>query len=244
MRRRLRFDGRTGDQIRGLFADQGILNRADGSVRFGAGNTSVLVAVYGPAQPAQQKKEKPDRAIIEVSWRADKGAQTSADAERELYVRRTLEEAVAVARYPRSVISVVVQVLCDDGSVLSAAINACAMALVDAGVEMIGMPVAATACFSGSGSAAAAAPEQLQHLGESHLQLDPSASEEATTRATVMLAVLAGSDGILTMKMTGQLGAEELFAASEAARKACDAVSVYLRRAVEAKVLRDVANLQ
>eukprot|EP00611_Tribonema_gayanum_P020047 TRINITY_DN3591_c0_g1_i6.p1 TRINITY_DN3591_c0_g1~~TRINITY_DN3591_c0_g1_i6.p1 ORF type:complete len:267 (-),score=73.67 TRINITY_DN3591_c0_g1_i6:884-1576(-) len=202
MRRRLRFDGRTDDQIRGLFADQGILNRADGSVRFGAGNTSVLVAVYGPAQPAQQKKEKPDRAIIEVSWRADKGAQTSADAERELYVRRTLEEAVAVARYPRSVISVVVQVLCDDGSVLSAAINACAMALVDAGVEMIGMPVAATACFSGSGSAAAAAPgQQLQHLGESHLQLDPSASEEATTRATVMLAVLAGSDSILTMKV-------------------------------------------
>jgi ribonuclease PH len=46
-----RSDGRTNNDLRPPVAEQGILNRADGSVRFMMGNTSVLVAVYGPAHP-------------------------------------------------------------------------------------------------------------------------------------------------------------------------------------------------
>jgi 3' exoribonuclease family, domain 1 len=66
-------DGRTSVQLRPPVAEQGILNRADGSVRFMMGNTSVLVAVYGPAQPVSTKKEQADRASLEVTWKSEKG---------------------------------------------------------------------------------------------------------------------------------------------------------------------------
>ena len=42
------------------------------------GNTSVLAAVYGPAQPTQTKKEQLDRAVIEVTWKSEKGESLGA----------------------------------------------------------------------------------------------------------------------------------------------------------------------
>jgi ribonuclease PH len=75
-------DGRTSVQLRPPVAEQGILNRADGSVRFMMGNTSVLVAVYGPAQPVSTKKEQADRACIEVTWKSEKGISLGAVRDR------------------------------------------------------------------------------------------------------------------------------------------------------------------
>ena len=44
----LRRDGRRRDQLRALECEQGLLHRADGSARVNQGETSVIVAVYGP----------------------------------------------------------------------------------------------------------------------------------------------------------------------------------------------------
>jgi 3' exoribonuclease family, domain 1 len=63
------------------------------------------------------------------------GCSTSEDAERELFLRRTLEQAVLLTHYPRMLISVIVQVLSDDGGVLSTAINGAAVALLNAGTS-------------------------------------------------------------------------------------------------------------
>jgi 3' exoribonuclease family, domain 1 len=51
-----------------------------------------------------------------------------------MFVRRTLEQAVLLTQYPRMLISVIVQVLSDDGGVLSTAINGAAVALLNAGI--------------------------------------------------------------------------------------------------------------
>lgn len=105
-----RRDGRNANQIRRLAAEQGILNRADGSARFVQGNTAVLAAVYGPAPAKVARMEKADAATVEVNFKPESGMSSSADAERELLLRRSLEEVVLRTRYPRSVVSVVVQV--------------------------------------------------------------------------------------------------------------------------------------
>lgn len=52
--------------------------------------------------------------------------------------------------YPHSTISIHVSVLSGDGSVLAAAINACTLALVDAGIPMPGLLCGCTAGMSGS----------------------------------------------------------------------------------------------
>lgn len=105
-----RRDGRNDNQIRPLAAEQGILNRADGSARFLQGNTSVLAAVYGPAPAKVARMEKADRATVDVNFKPESGITSPADAERELLLRRSLEEVVLRSRYPRCVVSVVIQV--------------------------------------------------------------------------------------------------------------------------------------
>lgn len=105
-----RRDGRKANQIRPLAAEQGILNRADGSARFVQGNTSVLAAVYGPAPAKSARLERADGATVDVNFKPESGVPTPADAEREALLRRSLEEVVLRSRYPRAVVSVVIQV--------------------------------------------------------------------------------------------------------------------------------------
>lgn len=106
-----RGDGRKANQIRPLAVEQGLLNRADGSARFVQGNTSVLAAVYGPAPPKAVRMEKLDRARVEVEFKPESGASSSEEAEVELLLRRSLEEVVLLSRYPRCMVSVVIQVM-------------------------------------------------------------------------------------------------------------------------------------
>lgn len=107
-----RRDGRSANQIRPLAAEQGILNRADGSARFVQGNTSVLAAVYGPAPAKSARLERADGATVDVNFKSENGMINSAqtDGERSALLRRSLEEVVLRSRYPRTVVSVVIQV--------------------------------------------------------------------------------------------------------------------------------------
>lgn len=105
-----RRDGRTANQIRPLAAEQGILNRADGSARFVQGNTSVLAAVYGPAPAKTMRLERAEGATVDVNFKPESGVSSPADSEREALLRRSLEEVVLRSRYPRAVVSVVIQV--------------------------------------------------------------------------------------------------------------------------------------
>lgn len=107
---RTRRDGRNANQIRPLAVEQGILNRADGSARFVQGNTSVLAAAYGPAPAKSSWMQKADGATVEVNFKPESGLSSPSDAEREMLLRRSLEEVILRSRYPRCVVSVVVQV--------------------------------------------------------------------------------------------------------------------------------------
>lgn len=54
--------------------------------------------------------EKLDRARVEVDFKPESGISSPSDYEREMLLRRSLEEVVLLTRYPRCVVSVVVQV--------------------------------------------------------------------------------------------------------------------------------------
>lgn len=60
----------------------------------------------------------------------------SAEHEAEVMLQGLLERVVLTALHPRTLITVVVQVLQADGSVLAVALNAIAAALADAGIPM------------------------------------------------------------------------------------------------------------
>lgn len=79
-----------------------------------------MAAVYGPAPAKVQRMEKLDRATVEVDFKPESGIRAPAEAEREMLLRRSLEEVVLLARYPRCIVSVVIQVcvMCVTGFVL------------------------------------------------------------------------------------------------------------------------------
>lgn len=54
--------------------------------------------------------EKLDRATVEVEFKPESGIRSPGDCDREMLLRRSLEEVVLLTRYPRCVVSVVIQV--------------------------------------------------------------------------------------------------------------------------------------
>lgn len=93
---------------------------------------------------------------------ADRLCAASKEKEYEQIIRQTFAPAVLLESFPRAVISIVVQVIEDNGSVLSVAINAVALALMDAGIPMVSVVTSASCAIFSDGS----------------LVLDPSSPEE------------------------------------------------------------------
>ena len=127
------------------------------------------------------------------------------------------------------------QVIVDDGAVLSAALNASTMALLNAGVEMTGMALSVTCCITRAATASA--------LGRSVI-LDPCKAEESEAAATAVVATLAASGGVLSCRAVGAMSQEEYFACCEAAAQGTTAVRSFVRISAEQKVLREVETVR
>ncbi|KAF1334253.1 Exosome complex exonuclease rrp46, partial [Globisporangium splendens] len=170
-----RHDGRAGNELRPFASDQGALFRADGSARMSHGNSTVLAAVYGPGQAKSRRNEHIEKATLDVCFKLEKGQLTSKEKEYEQIIRQTFEPVIVADDFPRAVISIVVQVIEDNGSISSFAshlcayiriacvsINAVSLALLDAGVPMLSVVTSATCGL----------------LPDGNLFLDPSLAEE------------------------------------------------------------------
>mmetsp|Transcript_43622 Transcript_43622/g.111513 ORF Transcript_43622/g.111513 Transcript_43622/m.111513 type:complete len:239 (-) Transcript_43622:333-1049(-) len=167
-----RRDGRQATTLRQLHLQSASLSRADGSASWRQEGTEVLAAVFGPTE-APGRREDPERLVVEVLFRPRAGLVGRSDRESEYVIRRTLETVLLKAMHPRTVVQVVLQIVSDDGSLLSAALNAACFALVDAGVPMSGLFSSVTCAL----------------LPESVLVVDPTKEEEEAATATVCLAL-------------------------------------------------------
>lgn len=114
----LREDQRLPNQLRALAAEPGALSRANGSARFSHDGTQVLAAVWGPGE-VRRARERPDRATLEVVVRPHAGLAGPLERELEQLLLSTLAHVVLLALHPRTLISVVIQPLMDDGALLA-----------------------------------------------------------------------------------------------------------------------------
>uniref|UniRef100_K3WUR4 Uncharacterized protein n=1 Tax=Globisporangium ultimum (strain ATCC 200006 / CBS 805.95 / DAOM BR144) TaxID=431595 RepID=K3WUR4_GLOUD len=202
-----RHDGRAGNELRPFASDQGALFRADGSARMSHGNSTVLAAVYGPGQAKNRRNEHIEKATLDVCFKLEKGQLTSKEKEYEQIIRQTFEPVIVADDFPRAVISIVVQHL------LSVAINAVSLALLDAGVPMLSIVTSATCGL----------------LPDGNLFLDPSLAEEELSTSLVTTACSSTNDGVLTSLTKGLLTEEQYFACSEACQRASESVHAFLR---------------
>lgn len=123
----------------------------------------------------------------------------------------------------------------DDGSVLSAALNAASMALLNAGVEMTGIALSVTCCITKSPPADRAVRTVI---------LDPSKAEEDDSAAVAVIATRSAGGGVLSCRAVGAMGREEYFACCEAAALGTTAVREFVRLSMEQKVVREAQTVR
>lgn len=193
----LRQDGRRPPEIRKLTAEIGQFAKADGSAFLQQGNTKVIATVYGPREAKQRSKAEHDRCFVKCEYtvagfatserkRFAKGDRRS--KENGLLVEQTFQEAVLCHLYPRSQISIFIQVLMDDGGALAVGINAATLALINAGIAMKDFVCACTVGYV-----------------EEHTLVDVNYMERSTGGVSMTVAVYPNSRKVALLQMESRL---------------------------------------
>jgi len=163
-------------------------------------------------------KEEIDKASIQVIYKTDAGISGVCDREIEYYLHNAVENEILATMHPRTSINIVVQVLSQDGSMLSCALNGICLALLDAGIPLRSLISSVTCAMTKNGV----------------LLLDPDAQEEESC-SVFTFAFDHTLNGIITSKTSGVFDEQEYFTCLEGARQGCSKVLSFIRTSVETK---------
>ncbi|XP_051253524.1 exosome complex component RRP46 isoform X2 [Dicentrarchus labrax] len=184
--------GSSSVSLREFGCEQSLLSRPDGSASFTQGDTSVLAAVYGPAE-VKVSKEIYDRATLEVLIQPKVGLPGVRERSQEQCVRETCEASLLLTLHPRSSLTLILQVIHDAGSLLSCCLNAACMALMDAGLPMSCLFCGVTCAIDTDGQ----------------IITDPTAAQEKESRALMTFAVDSKDRKVLMSLTKGSFSVHE-----------------------------------
>ena len=155
----LRADGRRAGELRAVSVQSCVVSPAssaaavDGSALYTQGNTQVLCCVYGPRDgedDAAADSSEGGRVEVEVSMAAfavsGQTRRRRGDrrlVELSLLLRQSLSPLLQLHLFPASVVRICLCVLVDDGGLLPACVNAATAAVMDAGIPMTDVLLAA-----------------------------------------------------------------------------------------------------
>jgi len=137
-------DGRKPDELREMKAKVGVVPNADGSAMFSFGDTVAIAAVYGPKKMHPQHQQNTAKGTLRctynmisfsVSDRIRPGLSRRS-TEISKITQWALEPVLRIDRFPNMVIDVHINIIQANASTRCAGINAAALALAHAGIEM------------------------------------------------------------------------------------------------------------
>lgn len=142
----LRVDGRRWNELRRFECKINTHpNSSDGSSYVEQGNSKVICTVQGPMEPKLRSQMNHDEANIEVNisianFATFQRKKRSKNERRIVELKNTLEstvrQCIITTLYPRTLILINIQVLSQDGGLLSSMTNAMTLSLIDAGISM------------------------------------------------------------------------------------------------------------
>src|SRR5512136_1866753 len=208
----LRLDGRKADELRHVKLEVGVLPNADGSAYIEHGKNKILAGVYGPREVHPKHLALPDRTVLKCRYHmapfSVQERKSPAPSRREIelskVIRESLEPAIFMEYYPRTMIDVFIEVLQADGGTRCASITAAALALADAGIPMRDLVVA---CAAGK--------------VDSSVVLDLDDVEDKLGVADVPLALMPNLNAVTLLQMDGLLSLEEFETAVDFAMEGC-----------------------
>ncbi|KAJ9168271.1 hypothetical protein P3X46_019818 [Hevea brasiliensis] len=234
-----RADGRTPNQLRPLACSRNILHRAHGSASWSQGDTKVLAAVYGP-KAGTKKNENPEKACIEVIWKPKTGQIGKLEKEYEMILKRTLQSICILTINPNTTTSVIVQVVHDDGALLTCAINAACAALVDAGIPIKHLAVAICCCLAEDGYVILD-PTKLeeQKMKGFAFLVFPNSIHSVLPEGSLLVEGEPVEHGIITSVTHGLMSVEEYLKCLERGHAASAKLSDFLRRSLKLQLPSD-----
>eukprot|EP01080_Neovahlkampfia_damariscottae_P009431 gene9431-1637_t len=203
-------------EFRNFSVTTGFLERSDGSCEFSQGKSKVVVSVYGPIE-VKTKFEKLDKATIEVVFKPKNSQLTSKEKEIERTILSTLEEFILSKLYPRTNITIVIQVLNDDGSMLSVALMGCIFALLDASIPLKSIPIPISCCYE----------------GEKTIQLDPTEEEEKKSETILNFIFDSEKHDLVTCKTKGKISSEEFYYCFKTIKLSIDSIHEFIRKSMK-----------
>lgn len=128
------------DGLRPVYLSQSVVRNASGSAYIEIGDTRIEACVYGP-QPRRGEFEQQSNITVNVRIQPFALIPSSENVERmtEDFVRSSLIRAILLDQYPKSDISVLINVLSGPqttSTLMAAALNATSMAVVSAGIAL------------------------------------------------------------------------------------------------------------
>lgn len=233
-----RADGRNPNQLRPFTCTGNPLHRAHGSARWAQGDTVVLAAVYGP-KSGTRKGENPEKASIEVVWKPKTGQIGRQEREYEMTLKRTLQSICLLTVHPNTTTSVVLQVVGDDGSLMSCAINASCAALAFAGIPMKHLAVAISCGVMDNGVVIldTSRAEEQQARSFAHLVF-PNSRKSVESKDTTQRDE-ESERGLITCITHGAMSEDDYFNCIERGVMASSRISDFMRKTLQKEASRD-----
>ncbi|XP_070577053.1 exosome complex component RRP46-like [Ptychodera flava] len=206
-------------ELRTQNCEQNFLSRPDGSASYTQGDTSVMVAVYGPAE-IKLSKEIMDKATLEVIYKPKIGIPGCAEKFQERLIRNTCETVVLSSLHPRSSMTIIIQTLHNSGSFLSCCINGACMAMLDAGLPMKYLVASVTCALD----------------NEDSIILDPTDKQEKEAKAVFTFAFDSQHYNVITSHTQGVFTLEQYHTCLDACRTASKVIFTFFRDSVKRKL--------
>lgn len=185
----LREDGRSPKELRLVDIHTSIIPGCTGSASFKIGQTEVIAQVFGPKGKSGNSGLN-SLANIKCSIEYAQFAklphtykiQSQIDRDLEIIIHRVFTAAIRRELYPNSLIEICVTIVQDDGSKLSAAINAVTLALLDGCIPMWDYVTSISVVFI-----------------HDQIFVDPGKRENSSRFPTLELAYMPSSQKIVSM---------------------------------------------
>ena len=136
-----RKDGRKFDEMREMEAKLGVIKSADGSAMFRFGKTIALAAGRGPRELFPSFMQKSDKGVLRVTYdmmsfsvtERKRPGPSRRSTEISMVMEHALSSILDLSKVPYTGVDLYVYIIQADAGTRTAALNAAALALADAG---------------------------------------------------------------------------------------------------------------
>jgi exosome complex component RRP41 len=207
-----RVDGRGVEDVRPPKIVARVLNDAEGSAYIEWGKNRILAGVYGPRECIPRHDQSLYRAVVKCRYNMapfsgaeehGRSGPNRRSKEISKVIKEAFENVIISENFPKTEISIFVEVLQSDGGTRCAAVTAAAVALADAGLPMKDLISAVAVCKI-----------------DGTMAVDPGKEEDNFGESDMPIAFSPRTGEVLLFQMDGNLSREELSRGLELARNA------------------------